>query len=171
MPTPPEHPQQRLQELSATPVRLSDIFEDMSNYERVWRPAPNKWSCIEVAGHLVDVELVFGFRIRTALAEPGKQLDSFDQNKWVSVQRWNDLPAESAIRTFSALRAANITLLELLGRDEWSQEFVHIEHGPQTIVDIVNRLLTHDARHLMQLGRTAEEARSAFLRGTGGIPR
>ena len=163
-------PKRRLPDLAAMASRLVTIFDDLSNYERVWRSAPGKWSCAEVVGHLVDAELVFGYRIRCALAESGKTLDGFDQDKWVASQRWNDLPVDDSIRTFDALRRSTLSLLGLLTEEEWTRHYIHSTRGRQTITDTVVLLHSHDARHLVQLGRTAEEAHSANLRGSKGLP-
>lgn len=161
----------RLQELAATPNRLAELVDDLSYFERFWRPGPGKWSCAEVVGHLADAELVFGYRIRTALAESGKKLDAFEQDKWVAAERWNDIPVETALDVFVALRRSTIALLELLSEEEWTREYVHSVRGPQSIADTAALLQTHDARHLVQLGRTAEEARGASRHATGAIPR
>jgi len=161
----------RLQELAATPGRLAELVDDLSYFERFWRPGPGKWSCAEVIGHLADAEMVFGYRIRTALAETGKKLDAFEQDKWVAAERWNDIPVETALDVFVALRRATIALLELLSEEEWKRDYVHSVRGPQTIADTAALLQTHDARHLVQLGRTAEEARTASRHATGSVPR
>lgn len=160
-----------LRELSTMPSNLVQVFDDLSNFERYWKPDASKWSCAQVAGHLVDAELAFAFRIRTALAEPGKTLDPFDPDRWVAAQRWNELPVDDTLHTFSALRQATVVLLGPLVEEEWQRHYVHSVRGVQTIAETAVFLATHDARHLVQLGRTAEEARSASKRGSRALPR
>lgn len=171
MPTNPIHPRQLLADLAATPSRLSEVVDDLSNYERYWRPGPGKWSCTEIAGHLADAELVFGCRIRTALAEPGKAMGSFDQDAWAAAGRWNELPAEVPLRSFTTSRQGMVALLELADDEAWGRTYLHSARGPQSVADTVRLLVSHDARHLVQLGRVAEEAREAAKRGTRGIAR
>lgn len=160
-----------LRDLSGMHSSLLQVFDDLSNFERFWKPAPARWSCAQVAGHLVDAEIAFAFRIRTALAEPGKTLDPFDPDLWVAAQRWNELPVDDTLHTFSALRQATVVLLGPLVEDEWQRHYVHSVRGVQTIADTALFLATHDARHLVQLGRTAEEARAASKRGSRALPR
>lgn len=119
-----------------------------------------------MVGHLADAELVFGYRVRTALAELDKPMDSFDQDRWVASGRWNDLPAEIALRAFVAQREALVALLSHLADEEWGRRYLHAARGPQSIADTARLLVAHDARHLVQLGRTAEEAHEAAKRGT-----
>lgn len=170
-PDPVPKARRALRDLSAMHATLEGVFDDLSNFERVWRPAEGKWSCAEIAGHLVDAEIVFGFRIRTALAEPGKALEAFDPDLWIAAQRWNELPVGEALHTFAALRQATVILLGPLVDDEWLRHYVHSVRGPQTIADTALTLATHDARHLVQLGRTAEEARAASKRGSRALKR
>lgn len=164
-------PKHLFTDLAAMFSKLSTLFDDLSNFERVWRPAPGKWSCAEVVGHLVDAELVFAYRIRSALSEPGRSIDAFDQDKWVAAQHWNDLPVDDSLRTFDALRQSTLALLDFLTTEEWTRHYIHSIRGPQTIANTATLLHTHDARHLVQLGRTAEEAHAASLRGSNGLPR
>jgi len=171
MPQDAFHPQRTLAELAAMHARLSDLFEDLSHFERVWRPEEGKWSCAEVMGHLVDAEIAFAYRIRTALAEPGKALGAFDQNAWVLGQRWNDKPVSEALHVFQALRQATVMLLEPLSEEQLRQQYVHEVRGPQSIADTAALLAWHDSRHLVQLGRTAELARDASRRGTRAVDR
>lgn len=171
MPQDAFHPQRTLAELTAMPSRLSDLFEDLSHFERVWRPAEGKWSCAEVMGHLVDAEIAFAYRIRTALAEPGKALGAFSQDAWVSAQSWNDKPVSESLHVFQALRQATVMLLEGLSEDELAREYVHEVRGPQSIAATASLLAWHDSRHLVQLGRTAELARDASQRGTRATSR
>jgi uncharacterized damage-inducible protein DinB len=150
-----------LAELARTGGRLAEVFENLSHWERLWKPEDKVWNCVQVAAHLLDVELVFGYRIRTALAEPGQTLEPFDQDRWVDAQRWVERPVDDVLAAFSALRKTTWTLLSELSDEEWLRSYVHRERGPQTIADTVALLEGHDARHLVQLGRTAEQARHA----------
>jgi hypothetical protein len=171
MPQDAFHPQRTISELVAMHLRLSDLFEDLSHFERVWRPEEGKWSCTEVMGHLVDAEIAFAFRIRTALAEPGKALGAFAQDAWVAAQRWNEKPVSESLHVFHALRQATVTLLEGLSEEQLRQHYVHEIRGPQSIADTASLLAWHDSRHLVQLGRTAELARDASQRGTRAASR
>ncbi|MCI0530790.1 MAG: DinB family protein, partial [candidate division Zixibacteria bacterium] len=42
------------------------------------RPAEDKWSGKEIIGHLGDCELVYGFRFKLALAQPGSPFQAFE---------------------------------------------------------------------------------------------
>jgi hypothetical protein len=158
---PLERAQRALVALSRTGGRLTEVFDGLSNWERLWKPQEKVWSCVQVAAHLLDSELVEAYRIRTALASPGTTLEAFDQDRWVDLQGWGERPVDDVLAAFSALRRATVSLLSGLSDDEWLRHYVHRERGRQTIADTAAFLEEHDARHLVQLGRTAELARHA----------
>ena len=158
---PLERAQRALVVLARTGGRLAEVFENLSHWERLWNPEEKVWSCVQVAAHLLDAELVNAYRIRTALANPGSTLEAFDQDRWVDLQRWGERPVDDVLAAFSALRKTTLTILSELSNEEWLRHYVHSVRGPQTIADTAAFLEEHDARHLVQLGRTAEQARQA----------
>ena len=68
---------------------------------------------------------------------------------------------DDVLAAFSALRKTTLTILAELSDEEWMRHYVHSVRGSQTIADTAAFLEEHDARHLVQLGRTAEQARHA----------
>ena len=158
---PLERAHRALAVLSRTGGRLAEVFENLSHWERLWKPEDRVWSCVQVAAHLLDAELVNAYRIRTALADPGRTLDAFDQDRWVDLQRWGERPVDDLLTAFSALRRTTLTILAELSDEEWLRHYVHSVRGSQTIAETAAFLEEHDARHLVQLGRTAEQARHA----------
>jgi len=159
---PVERARRALADLARTEGRLSLLFDEMSNWERLWRSQDgNAWSCVQVVAHMLDFEIVSGVRIRTALAEPGNHLEAFDQERWVSAQRWNERPVDDLVAGFAALRRLHLALLSDLSDDEWELHYVHSARGRQSVAEAVAHMQEHDARHLVQLGRTAEQARQA----------
>lgn len=143
------------------PARLADVFEDLSNWERIWRPEPIKWNCSEVAGHLLDAEIAFGYRVRVALAEPGKMMDVYAQDEWVTAQGYADTPADDTLDTFTALRRNLVQLAARLTDAEMQRHYEHAKRGRQTVLETLEFMKIHDARHLVQLGRVSELARQA----------
>lgn len=158
---PLERAHRALPVLARTGSRLAEVFESLSHWERLWKPQDKVWSCVQVAAHLLDAELVNACRIRIALADPGRIVEPFDQDRWVDIQRWGERPVDDVLAAFSALRKTTLTLLAELSDEEWARCYVHRVRGSQTIADTTAFLEEHDARHLVQLGRTAEQARHA----------
>jgi hypothetical protein len=151
--------------LATTSSRLEFFFVDVSHFERLVRPTPGSWSCQEIAGHLVDAELSFAYRIRTALAQSGFALQPFDENAWVAAQNWNEANLDDILTTFATLRRSNLQIFRSLDDESWTRHYVHAERGVQTLAATALLLQYHDHRHLVQLGRTSQEARDASRAG------
>ena len=74
------------------------------------RPEPAEWSVLEVAGHILDAEIVYSGRYRFTLAHDAPRLPGYDQDLWVDRLRHNEDDPEDLLAQFTALRAANLAL-------------------------------------------------------------
>src|ERR1022692_4088663 len=59
--------EQPLKVQAATPKKLARLIKGVSLSKLRKRPAPDKWSVVEILAHLADTEIVGGFRIRMIL--------------------------------------------------------------------------------------------------------
>ncbi|HEX6160947.1 MAG TPA: DinB family protein, partial [Thermoanaerobaculia bacterium] len=110
-----------------------------------------KWSIFDVVAHLDDLELVTSVRIRTALATPGAPLPALEQNEWVSRVHRESLA--EVLEAFWFHRRHNLQLLRTLTEEEWSIAGIHPEYGPRTIRALMERIESHQEKHLRQIER------------------
>lgn len=139
--------------LQSTPAALGDALDRIGAAQLAVPPAPGKWSPAQIACHLADCELVFGFRLRQTLAEDGPAVQPFDQDKWAAT--YDGIPASEAAETFSALRRWNLRLIQTALPQAAERTIVHPERGPMTFQTIIETMAGHDLNHLGQLGRMA----------------
>lgn len=114
---------------------------------------PGKWSILEVVRHLADTELVYRYRMRMIVAEPGSPIPAYDQDRWAGGLRYNEADLEGALRELAALRRANLDWLRGLSDEELDREGVHEERGPESVRRIVALLAAHDLVHRGQIER------------------
>jgi uncharacterized damage-inducible protein DinB len=115
-------------------------------------PAPGKWSIRQILCHLADCELVFGVRMRQALAEPHHVIQPFDQDAWA--RRYSsELTADAALDLFRAARNWNLALLKTVTADDSSKRLTHPERGQMTFQTLLETMAGHDLNHLAQLER------------------
>jgi hypothetical protein len=121
---------------------------------RLRRPeAPGKWSVLEVIQHLADAEMVMSFRIRMALTEDQPPLQGYDQDRWVSVLRYAEVPLDLALAQLRGLRGGNLHLWQALTPEQRKRAGLHSERGLET-VDLMIRLMAgHDLVHRRQIDR------------------
>lgn len=139
--------------LAATPDALRAVLEQIGAAEVETRPAPGKWSASEIACHLADCELVFGFRLRQTLAENNPTIQPFDQDKWAT--NYLGWDAEQALRVFAALRGWNLQLIQSSMPAAADRTMTHPERGTMTFKTVVETMAGHDLNHLTQLRRIA----------------
>ncbi|MDX1440202.1 MAG: DinB family protein [Rubricoccaceae bacterium] len=112
-----------------------------------------KWSVVEVVQHLVDSEIVYGYRMRLIVAEDEPGIPGYDQNAWASNLRYIDVSLADALRDFEALRSMNLRWLSGLSESELDRWGLHSERGKESVRHIVKLLAAHDLVHLRQVER------------------
>ena len=104
------------------------------------RPAPGKWSVVEIVAHLADAELAMGWRFRNMLATPGVSLQWWDEQLWSEVCGYSRVPVAKSLGVFRTLRDANLALLRSVPRQRWQSSYgVHDKRGRRT-----GRSVRHD---------------------------
>jgi hypothetical protein len=139
--------------LAATPEALRAVLEQIGETGVETRPAPGKWSASEIACHLADTELVFGFRLRQTLAEDNPTIQPFDQDKWAV--SYLGMDAGQALGVFTALRGWNLELIQSAMPAAAGRTMTHPERGAMTFQTVVENMAGHDLNHLAQLRRIA----------------
>jgi len=140
--------------LSSTPSALRTALAKLAEKQVTATPAPGKWSAAEVACHLADCELVFGFRLRQTLAEDSPIIQPFDQDRWAA--SYSGIPAWQAADVFAALRGWNLRLIESASPAARARKTTHPERGEMTFQTLIETMAGHDLNHLIQLSKVAE---------------
>jgi hypothetical protein len=138
---------------AAAPAKLAKLLKGISPARSRKRPAPGKWSIMEIVAHLADAELVGGYRIRAILGAPGCQVIGFDQDVWVTALHYDKRNLGKSFAQYRALRDANLGLLKTLTPEQWKHHGVHNERGAETIDTIVRMFAGHDLNHFQQIER------------------
>ena len=108
------------------------------------------WSPSEVAAHLADTEVAFGWRLRQTLAEDEPGLEGFDQERWAAAMHYEKRDPEASLASYAAARAANLEILRMLDDAGWERTFLHSEFGRLTLRAFVQHVSDHLA-HLRQI--------------------
>ncbi len=125
---------------------LSD--EDARRPER-----EGKWSILQVIEHLIDSEIVYGYRSRLILANPGIDIVGYDQDRWAETLGYQRESLTHAIPELRVLRGRNLRLLKRLTDSELDRYGMHNERGRESLRDMVRLLAGHDLLHRAQIAR------------------
>ncbi|MGC2108806.1 MAG: DinB family protein [Candidatus Korobacteraceae bacterium] len=143
--------QQPLKVQAATPRKLERLIKGVSVSKLRKRPAPDKWSVVEILAHLADTEIVGGFRIRMILGAPGTLIEGFNQDAWATSGHYDKRDPRKSVEQFQVFREANLALLKSIMPEQWKHHGVHFERGEETVEHIVRMFAGHDLNHIRQI--------------------
>jgi hypothetical protein len=117
--------------------------------------APKKrgrgWSPEEVAAHLADNEVAFGWRLRQAISEDEPEVQGFNQDGWAAAGWYAKRDVGLSLNAYAAARAANVEILRMLDETGWERRFRHPEFGRKTLRVLAEHISHHDLLHLRQI--------------------
>jgi DinB superfamily len=140
-----------LQLLESAPQKLTSLLAGKNKEQISRRPAPEKWSAVEIAAHLSDTEIAVAWRIRQILGTNGIAVQAFDQDAWANTFGYAHRDPNASIELFRVLRAANVALLKSVPKKLWDNYGVHQERGNESIAHMARLMAGHDLNHLRQI--------------------
>lgn len=139
--------------LEQTSRRLADLTKGLDDALLHRKPAPDKWSALEVVCHLRDVEQRWAERLVKIAFTDRPSFQPFDVNGLAVKRRYNEQDLVPALKDFARLREDNLRLLRVLPASQWSRAGVHAKYGELTVHRIVDMIIGHDRGHCEQITR------------------
>jgi len=139
-----------LARLAEAPKTLSSMLKGSGDAVRQ-RPADGKWSILENACHLRDIEFVFAERFtKTAFLErPSYWM--LDNDRAAAALRYNEQDPRAVAKEFAARRSDTLTLLRALPHASWQRKGVHPLRGELTLEALAEHLARHDESHIARI--------------------
>lgn len=124
-----------------------------------YKPSPDKWCVLEVLGHLADIEIVYGYRLRQMLADEKPAIAPMDQDAWArNLNYMKSAPAE-LVAFYGLARHYNLRLLRGLDAAAFARSAYHPEMQRQfSVAELVERMGGHGAGHLEQIEKLKKMA-------------
>ena len=117
------------------------------------RESPRKWSVLEVLGHLSDTELVYRYRLRHIVAEPGCPIVGYDQDAWARRLRYQEQEPADLMKEIEVMRAATLRWIATLSDTELDRAGQHDERGEESVRHLIRMIAGHDLLHRQQIER------------------
>src|ERR1019366_4359220 len=135
---------------------VSGLPEDVLRY----KPSPEKWCVLEILGHLADVEIIYGYRLRQMLADSKPVIAPLDQDAWARNLNYLDSPPCELVAFYGLGRHHNLRLLRSLKASDLSKSAFHPElQREMSVAELVERIAGHGAGHLRQIEKLKPVAR------------
>jgi len=147
-----------LEILSMTASRLREATRGLSKSQLARREAPDKWSINHVLRHLADSEIVWGWRMRMALAHDRPPITGYDQDAWAERLDYGKRKLSPALEGFRRTRAENYELLKDLPEAVFARTGQHTKRGTITLLELLRIFAEHAEKHVQQI----QSARAAY---------
>ena len=143
-----------------SPREIAAAVSGLSGEVLRYKPCPRKWCILEVLGHLADVEIIYGYRLRQILADSKPVIAPIDQDAWARNLNYLASPPSEMLAFYGLGRHHNLRLLRGLAISDLSKSAFHPEMQREvTVADLVVRISAHGAAHLLQIDTLKTGAR------------
>jgi hypothetical protein len=147
-----------LEAAEKSPKQIAAAVSGVPDTTLRFKPAPDKWSILEILGHLADIEVVYAYRIRQMLADTQPVIAPMDQNAWAKKLGYSDSAPAELVALYGLNRHANLQLLRRLKPGDLEKSAYHPElKRDLTVAEIVQQMSGHGANHLQQIERLKKE--------------
>ena len=139
---------QQLRSIVATvEPELSRIKQD----DLEFRPTPREWSKKEILGHLIDSAANNHQRYVRAVNNVAAHFPTYDQNEWVRIQRYNEMPWASLVAFWSAYNNHLSHVIARIPEDTESSPCNIGKEDPVPLDFVIEDYLRHLQQHLKDI--------------------
>ena len=111
------------------------------------------WSARQVIHHVADSEAQSYARLRRLIAEPGTQIQGYDEASWGENETlgYKDLPIAHSLDVFKAVRASSLEIIRRLTPAQLDNSGTHSESGEYTLKTWLETYINHPLEHAAQI--------------------
>jgi hypothetical protein len=98
------------------------------------------WSARQVIHHVADSEAQSYARLRRLIAEPGTQIQGYDEAGWGENETlgYTELPIAQSLAVFKAVRASSLEIIKRLKPAQLDNSGTHSESGEYTLIILLS---------------------------------
>jgi hypothetical protein len=125
--------------------QLSELELDASN--------TGGWTARQVIHHVADSEAQSYARLRRLIAEPGTQIQGYDEAGWGEDETlgYKVLPIAQSLVVFKAVRESSLEIIKRLNPDQLNNSGTHSESGEYTLKTWLETYINHPLEHAAQI--------------------
>jgi hypothetical protein len=111
------------------------------------------WTPRQVIHHVADSEAQSYARLRRLIAEPGSQIQGYDEGKWAEnpTLGYEATDVAASIEVFAAVRKSSFQLLQRLSEEQLENKGVHSESGEYSVRTWIATYSSHPLDHADQI--------------------
>lgn len=140
-----------LTRLAAVSARLATALRSFSPEALVRPPQPGKWSALEIACHLRDIERLYSERISKAAFSERPAFWMMDSARVAEKLKYREANPAAVLKEHRRRREDLVSLLRALPHAAWQRTGLHPKRGELTIESLAEVIADHDENHLAQI--------------------
>lgn len=145
-----------LEKLAATPARLAKALKAFSAEALRRAPQPGKWSAIEVACHMRDIDRLYAERVTKMAFSERPAFWMMDNARVSEKLRYKEADPAAVLKEERRRREDLVSLLRALPHPLWQRTGLHPKRGELTIEALGELIAGHDESHLRQIEALAK---------------
>jgi hypothetical protein len=142
--------------IGRAPARL----EQLPNNRVESKPAPSAWSPKEELGHLLDSAANNHQRIVRAQSEDKLAFPGYEQNRWVTIHRYQHRDWNELIEVWQALNRQLLAAAQSVPEAAWSHTLTVAASQPMTLEFVFDDYVSHMFHHLQHIGIDVSDIKS-----------
>ncbi len=140
--------------LSAAPAALAEALKGVADDVVRRRPPTGKWSMVENAAHIRDIERVYQERFSKMAFSDRPAFWMLDNDRAAAQLKYGESDPGTVLKEFRRLREDTLLLLRALPDTAWRRTGLHPKRGELTVEQLAEVLASHDDSHI---GRIREQ--------------
>jgi hypothetical protein len=150
--------EEKLERISAFETsysRVDELIAGMDREELLFVPTiRDAWSVNDFLVHFLDADVSLAFRVRTAIAEPGKAVPVWEEEAWHDFLRYEDEDGPSCLGLAKGIRSYLAVSLRSVVDADWSSfSIMHPAKGMLGLAELLEMYDEHIVFHLPLIKR------------------
>ena len=144
--------------LRALPSVLERELKGINERALAYRSAPDEWCIREIVAHLRDWAEIDHKRLYMTSTQTDPVLEPYDQDVLAKEHDYAGSDVNKMLRELADHRGRTVQLLTTLVNWNWARTGQHLERGRQSIRQMVEYMVEHEAAHLAEIARLRRAA-------------
>ena len=150
----------QLEAAEKSPKQIAAAVSGLPEKTLRYKPSPDKWCVLEILGHLVDIEIVYAYRMRQMLADKKPVIAPMDQDEWAKNLGYLQESVPELVALYGLNRHHTLQLLRRLKPGDLEKSAYHPElKRDVTLAEYIGMMGGHGANHLEQIERLKKQAK------------
>lgn len=140
-----------LSRLEALPATVSGLLRGKADDVARRSPRPSKWSAVEIACHLRDLDRVWTERFTKMAFAERPAFYSVQPDRWAELLKYESAETAPLLKALKNGREDMVALLRSVPAGSWRRTGLHPKRGEISIEQLAQVVVDHDAKHIEQI--------------------